>query len=86
MPAKKPTDLKSVSLGQVKGLESATVIGGSGATESASTASKVAKDDAKLAKDREKGMAGDTSSSKDKRDGAKTAKDMKKVARDAGTL
>ena len=40
MPAKKPTDLKSVSLGQIKDLESKTVVGGVTATPSASKADR----------------------------------------------
>ena len=84
MPTKKPTDLKSVSLGQINELEQRTVVGG--ATPLASRASKAKADDAKLAKDRDKQLGNDRSrpsDAKDQSDQAKTAKDMKKVARDA---
>lgn len=40
MPIKKPTDLKSVSLGQVKDLEDKVVVGGGGATVHASKADR----------------------------------------------
>lgn len=49
MVTKKPTDLKSVTLGQVKDLDSKTVVGGA-ATESASTASKSERDLKKMEK------------------------------------
>ena len=86
MPTKKPTDLKSVSLGQINELEKKTVVGGAAPTVSASRASKAAKDDAKLDRDRAKQLGTDgsrPSDSKDRADGRKTAKDMEKVARDA---
>jgi hypothetical protein len=84
MPTKKPTDLKSVSLGQINDLEKKTVVGG--ATPLASRESKAAKDDAKLERDRAKQLGTDGSTpsdSKDRSDGRKTSRDMKKVAGDA---
>lgn len=59
MTTKKPTDLKSVSLGQINDLEDRTVVGGGDApVESASKnrkdARKMESDDAKKAKDIEK--------------------------------
>jgi hypothetical protein len=49
MPEKKPTDLKSVSLGQINELEGKTVVGGGGAVQ-ASTQSKVDRDVRKMEK------------------------------------
>lgn len=84
MVAKKPTDLKSVTLGQVKDLDSGTVVGGGAASESASTASKSARDLKKMQKtadsiDRhatpETGAAGGSASKKIDKDQAKRAAD-----------
>lgn len=65
MPIKKPTDLKSVTLGQVTDLEGKIVVGGAG-TESASSADrdleKLDKIDTKIERD----TSGPVSGSRDK--------------------
>lgn len=84
MVTKKPTDLKSVSLGQVKDLDAKTVVGGAGATVSASSASKSERDLKKMEKTLEKldrnptpesGSAGGSASKKFDSDQAKRADD-----------
>lgn len=77
MAVKKTTDLKSVSLGQVKDLETKTVVGGSGTSVQASTASKEAKDIKKMEKTIEK-----VERNPSPRGGSSSGGDSKKMSKD----
>lgn len=66
MVTKKPTDLKSVTLGQVNDLEGKTVVGGGSATVSASSADRDLKKLEKIETKVERDTSGPVSPSRDK--------------------
>ena len=76
MKSKKPTDIKSVSVDQLRDLETKTVVGASTASaQGGKTASKKAKDSAKLDNTLDKTI--DDNDNDNRREDAKRAKDQR---------
>jgi hypothetical protein len=78
MTTQKPTDLKSVSLGQINDLEGKTVVGGGSDVQAQSSASKASRDVKKMEKTIEKVEKNPTPEG-----GSSTGSDSKAMKKDA---